>query len=39
MEEMSRIGLVENEVIPSMAKLIILRKGYFDTPAKRSFRS
>lgn len=33
-----RIGLIENEVIPSTAKLIIFLSGYLLSPAKRSAR-
>ena len=32
-------GAVENEVMPSMEKLIILPNGYFDSPAVRAVRS
>ena len=33
-----RMGLTENEVIPSIAKFSILDSGYLDSPAKRSAR-
>ena len=33
-----RMGLTENEVIPSIAKFSILDNGYLDSPAKRSAR-
>ena len=32
-------SVIENEVIPSIAKLSIFERGYFDSPAKRSFLS
>ena len=32
-------GPVENEVMPSIEKLSILRNGYFDSPAVRAVRS
>ena len=34
-----RSGTVEKEVMPSMAKLNIFRRGYFVLPAKRAGRS
>ena len=32
-------GAVENDVMPSMENDIILRSGYFDSPAVRAVRS
>ena len=36
---MMRKGLTENDVMPSTANESIFLSGYFDSPAKRSWRS